>query len=270
MFSSCCCELPYHVAFVITFAYSCWHKAALPRIYQSHTKIQSVSMYVCGTFIKQSHTKVFFLKLVSHSQHSPGISVWPWCLEQFCFWGDGCVGFSGDPICYGCASKSTKKRLCLPRLCASKPASRQVLPSALQPLCCAWPHTAVGRCQAHSWRQQWGSSNQRDSTEAWGGLDVGGFLRRSKAEVEKEGKRSEKEEQGKMKTQQNTVQEPEGWSPPAQLDNSVKLERSSRNSSWCWWFCSFPSSMGSRSCCNLPPKAIWQEKNKGWITEKGF
>lgn len=51
---------------------------------------------------------------------------------------------------------------------------------------------------------------------------MGGFLRRSKVEMEKEGKRSEKEEQGKTEAQQKTVQEPGGWSPPAQLDNSVK------------------------------------------------
>lgn len=51
----------------------------------------------------------------------------------------------------------------------------------------AWPCAAEGRREAHSGRQRRGSSSRCAGTETWGGLDVGGFLRRSKAKMEKGG-----------------------------------------------------------------------------------
>lgn len=140
--------------------------------------------------------------LTSPSPDSLGIHVRLWDLAQSYIPVEDCVGFS---ICLSWGIlfaaiipyKQPRTDCAVPGAAQSGQQTGPAPCTAAWAMLLAWPHTAEGRRGAHSGRQQHGHSSQCGGTEAAGGLNMGDFPRKE-AEMEKEGKWSEKEKLGKM------------------------------------------------------------------------
>lgn len=140
--------------------------------------------------------------LTSPSPDSLGILLGLWGLAQSYFQVEDCVGFCiclswGIPFAAVMPYNQPRTDSTVPGAAESSQQTGPALCTAAWAVVLAWPHAAEGKRRAHSGRQRRGCSSQCAGTEAGGGLNTGDFPR-SEAEMEKEGKWSEKEELGKM------------------------------------------------------------------------
>lgn len=169
-------------------------------------KLERVCVCVCVTFIKWTHTKRTWKGVEFSARVSfPGL---PTHLLKTAV--PGTITFlsgrlhgyphallSGDPV--GSSHPLQAAKNGLHRLRHRTPSQQPgpALCAAARAFLLAWPWAAEGRREAHSGRQRRGSSSRCAGTETWGGLDVGGFLRRSKAKMEKGGEVKWEREAGK-------------------------------------------------------------------------
>lgn len=86
-----------------------------------------------------------------------------------------------DSICCSCVSQAAKNGLHHSGCCTTKAADRSCTPRCVTGLVMH----SKRKHEVQNRRQQHGCSSQCAGTEAWGGLNVGSFLMRSKAEMEK-------------------------------------------------------------------------------------